>query len=193
MPYVGQKVLVIGSSPNLDGLTARCVEAAVRGINEAGANAEIVRLNELEIGNCQACGNGWGTCLKEHRCQVEDDFQELHHRCMQADALVFVTPVYWGDLSEASKAFTDRLRRCEATRGESSGLNGKPVIAVAAAGGSGNGMITCLANLERWIEHVRCRKYDFIPVNRWNQSVKVESIQNTARLMIQLMNEGSLP
>jgi multimeric flavodoxin WrbA len=190
MSGIIEKVLVIGSSPNLDGLTARCVDAAVRGVTEAGVKAETVRLNDMNIGNCQACGNGWGTCLNDHVCQVEDDFQELHARCLQTDALVFVTPVYWGDLSEASKAFADRLRRCEATKGDASGLKGRPVIAVAAAGGSGNGMITCLASIERWIEHVRCRKYDFIPVNRWNQAVKLETIQKSATQMVQFMKEG---
>ena len=103
----------------------------------------------------------------------------------QADAYVLVTPVYWGELSESAKALTDRLRRCEATRGDGSSLGGKPVIAVAAAGGSGNGMITCLLSMERWIEHVRARKFDFIPVNRWNRAHKLVAIRSAARAMIQ--------
>ena len=83
------------------------------------------------------------------------------------------------------KAFTDRLRRCEATRGEESGLSQKPIIMVAAAGGSGNGMITCLASMERWIQHVRARKWDFIPVNRWNRHYKLDTIRNAAQAMTQ--------
>jgi multimeric flavodoxin WrbA len=103
---------------------------------------------------------------------------------LKADALVFVTPVYWGDLSESMKAFTDRLRRCEASQGEESGLANKPVLMVAAAGGSGNGMITCLASLERWIQHVRARKWDFIPVNRWNRAYKLGTIRSAASAMV---------
>jgi hypothetical protein len=101
-----------------------------------------------------------------------------------------VTPVYWGDLAECAKAFCDRLRRCEATWREQSGLSAKPVIAIAAAGGSGNGMITCLASMERWIEHVRARKYDFIPVNRWNRVVKLETIRSSARNMVEFIQEN---
>ena len=67
-----------------------------------------------------------GECRPEHECQVEDDFQALHGRMLQADAYVLVTPVYWGEMSESAKAFADRLRRCEATRGDESGLAGKP-------------------------------------------------------------------
>lgn len=178
-------ILVFSSSPNKDGLTAACAAAAVEGVRLVGGRAEEVRLNDLQIEKCRACDNGWGTCLEEHRCQTEDDFQGLHERVCQADAYVMVTPVYWGEMSESAKAFTDRLRRCEATRDSESGLFNKPVIAVAAAGGSGNGMITCLAGIERWIEHVRARKFDLIPVNRWSREYKLVAIRAAAQAMAQ--------
>jgi multimeric flavodoxin WrbA len=178
-------VIVISASPNKDGLTAACAAAAVEGARQAGVSAAEVRLNDLQVGMCETCDNGWGTCLNDHECQVEDDFQALHARVLQADACVLVTPVYWGEMSESAKAFADRLRRCEATRDEGSGLSGKPVIAVAAAGGSGNGMITCLLSMERWIEHVRARKFDLIPVNRWSRVYKLVAIHEAARAMVQ--------
>jgi multimeric flavodoxin WrbA len=178
-------VIVISSSPNEDGLTAACANAAVEGVRAAGGQAQEVRLNDLRIEMCRACGDGWGPCRTEHQCQEQDDFQALHARVRQADAYVLVTPVYWGDLSESAKSFTDRLRRCEATRGDDSGLAGKAVIAVAAAGGSGNGMLTCLHSMERWIEHVRARKFDFIPVNRWNRPYKIAAIRAAAQAMAQ--------
>ena len=177
-------ILVISSSPNTDGLTASCAKAAVDGAQQAGGQVEEVRLNDLQVGMCEACDNGWGTCRDEHRCQVEDGFQALHARALQADAYVLVTPVYWHEVSEAGKAFLDRLRRCEATRGDGSGLLGNPVIAVAAAGGSGNGMITCLHSMERWIEHVRARKFDLITVNRWSRPYKLTAIREAARAMV---------
>ena len=104
-------VLVIYSSPNDDGLTAACSAAAVEGAREAGADVEEVRLNDLDVGMCAACNNGWGTCQTAHECQVKDDFQPLHARICAADALILVTPVYWGEMSESAKALTDRLRR----------------------------------------------------------------------------------
>ena len=178
-------VIVVSASPNKDGLTAACAAAAVEGVRQAGGHAEEVRLNDLPVGMCQACDNGWGTCLRDHECQVEDGFQALHGRVLQADACVLVTPVYWGEMSESAKAFTDRLRRCEATRGDGSGLCGKPIIAVAAAGGSGNGMITCLLRMERWIDHIRARKFDLIPVNRWSREYKLAAIRQAAKTMVQ--------
>lgn len=178
-------VLVLSSSPNTDGLTAACAAAAMQGVQQAGGQAEEIRLNDLNIGLCQACDDGWGACRSDHWCNTADDFQAVHTRVLTADALVLVTPVYWGEMSESAKAFTDRLRRCEATLGEASRLAGKPVIAVAAAGGSGGGMITCLASMERWIQHTRARVFDLIPVNRWSRDYKLVAISAAARAMVQ--------
>lgn len=176
-------VLVLTASPNYDGLTAACGKAALNGIIQQGLSVQEVCLNDLDIASCAACNRGWGTCQQSHICQVEDDFQALHSRVLESDGYVLVTPVYWGEMSESAKSFTDRLRRCEATRGEQSGMYQKPVLCVAAAGGSGGGMITCLLSMERWIQHVRGRVFDLIPVNRWSREYKLIAIQAAAQAM----------
>jgi multimeric flavodoxin WrbA len=170
------KAIVFSASPNEDGLTAACIQAAVEGLMAGGVEVEQINLNHQKVGMCQACNRGWGTCRENHSCQVEDDFQALHERTCQADAMVLVTPVYWHEMSESAKAFTDRLRRCEGNRGQESRLADHPMIMVAAAGGTGNGMITCLASMERWIDHVKARKFDMIPVNRWTRAYKLITI-----------------
>lgn len=177
------QILVISASPNPDGLTAACAAAAAQGVLQAGGQAEVICLNERQVGQCQACGNGWGTCRSEHECQVLDGFQALHAQILQANGIVLVTPVYWGEMSESAKGLTDRLRRCEASLAADSRLAGKPMIAVAAAGGSGNGSITCLASMERWIQHTRARMFDLIPVNRWSREYKLVAIQSAAQVM----------
>jgi multimeric flavodoxin WrbA len=179
------KIMVISSSPNHDGLTAACAEAAVEGARAGGAEAEHVFLNDLDVGMCQACREGWGACRSEHECRgVQDDFQDLHARMLEADGYVIVTPVYWGEQSESLKAFGDRLRRSEATLGEASRLANKPFIAVGAAGGSGNGTITCLLSMERWIQHMRGRVWDLVPVKRWTREPKLAAIKDTSRRMV---------
>ncbi len=178
-------VLVISASPNKGGLTGACVTAAIEGVLQAGGQAEEVRLNDLNVGRCHACNDGWGPCRAEHECQVDDDFQALHARIPQFDGYVLATPVYWWEMSESMKAFADRLRRCEATAGERSQLFGKPIIAIAAAGGSGNGTITCLMSMENWIKHVRARAFDLLPVNRWSRPYKLVAIREAARVMVE--------
>lgn len=180
-------IIIIQCSPNHDGLTAACAEAAKQGAEAAGGSAECVFLNERGVGMCQACGRGWGTCQSEHECQVTDGFQALHGQINAADGVVLVTPVYWGEMSESAKALTDRLRRCEASRewngAGGSRLGGKPFLAVAAAGGSGNGTITCLGSMERWGQHVRARVFDLIGVNRWTRDEKLALIRASSQAM----------
>jgi multimeric flavodoxin WrbA len=188
------KIMIIQSSPNKDGLTSACAFAAEEGIRASGAEAEEIYLNELNIDHCHACNNGWGTCRKEHKCQELDDFQALHLSMAQADGYVIVTPVYWGDLSESAKAFTDRLRRCEATQDEGKSiLSGKPVIAVAAAGGSGRGTITCLLSLERWIQHVQGRVFDLLPVNRWSREYKINALRAAGVALVENLRQNGHP
>ncbi len=86
-------IIVLSSSPNVDGLTAACASAAAAGAREGGASVEEVRLNDLPIGMCEACNDGWGTCRDEHECQIIDGFQPLHHRTRNADGYILVTPV----------------------------------------------------------------------------------------------------
>ncbi len=183
------KAIVISASPNKDGLTAACEQAAAEGLAAGGAEVEHVSLNSLNIGMCKACKRGWGTCREEHCCQEKDDFQALHERTCQANALVLVTPVYWGEMSESAKAFTDRLRRCEGNRGEESRVVGHPMIMVAAAGGTGNGMITCLASMERWMDHIKAQKFDLIPVNRWTRAYKLVAIRAAGEALANQIRE----
>ncbi len=182
------KIMILTSSPNNDGLTAACGEEAKIGVEMSSANASIINLNTLNIPSCHACGNGWGTCLNKHTCQVEDDFQKLHTTMTQADAYIIITPVYWGDMSESLKAFIDRLRRCEASNGEKNNLFGKPFICVAAPGGTGNGCISCLASFERFVDHVKGVKYDFIGVTKRNKDYKLTTIRSAAKSMAESLN-----
>jgi multimeric flavodoxin WrbA len=176
-------IVVVTASPNKNGLTAACARSAMQGASDSGIDAREMRINDAGIGTCHACNDGWGTCKTAHECQVLDGFQAAHKEICSADAVVLVTPVYWGEMSESAKAFTDRLRRCEATAGDQSRLAGKPCILVAAAGGSGNGTVSCLASMERLTQHVSARRFDMVSVNRWNREYKLTAIRNSTAAM----------
>ncbi|MDI7278204.1 MAG: NAD(P)H-dependent oxidoreductase [Anaerolineae bacterium] len=178
------RVLVVQSSPNRGGLTAACAAAAAEGARQAGAEVVDVRLNDLGIGRCDACDDGWGTCRSEHRCRKEDGFADLQAAFRGADAYVLVTPVYWGEPSESAKALLDRLRRCEATRRPESALGGKWALCVAAAGGGGRGTLTCLSSLERFLDHVGAHPFDLIGITRRTREYKLEAIRRAAEALV---------
>ncbi|MEG0775542.1 flavodoxin family protein [Clostridium sp.] len=178
------KTMIFTSSPNENGLTYFCGEYAKAGALEGNSEVVVIDLNKININHCKSCGNGWGQCLSDHKCIIEDEFQNLHKSMMEMDAFVFITPVYWGEMSESMKTFTDRIRRCEAWKKEKSLFNGKPIISVAAAGGSGNGLISCLASMERFVMHVSGEKFDFISITRKTREFKLETIKASAKAMV---------
>lgn len=177
------KVIVIHTSPNSDGLTASLAQAALAGAAAAGAEAELVKLTDCEIARCRQCGNGWYRCREEGWCVIEDQFREVRGKVQEADAWVLVTPVYFGEPSESAKSFLDRLRRCNVgAKGE--GLAEKPVIGVAAAGGSGRGTATCLLALDRFFGHINAQIADLITVTRRSSEYKREAVEAATRAMV---------
>ncbi|GHV34952.1 flavodoxin family protein [Synergistales bacterium] len=176
--------LIITSSPNTDGLTAACGRAALRGIEQAGKTGEIFDLCANKIQACLVCGNGWGSCLDEHRCVIEDGFTALQTRLKDIEGLVLITPVYWGQQSERLKYFCDRLRRCEARKGDESILAGKKVNLVAAAGGTGNGTVSCLTDMELWCRHMRAVPFERIGVTKYTREAMLAVIERASNALI---------
>ncbi len=181
--------MVITSSPNKEGLTESCAEAAKKGIENGNSEAMMVRLNDLNILKCKACDQGYGICLEENKCILKDDFETVHKTMGEADGYVVVTPVYFHEMSESAKTFFDRLRRCEAltlNREKTNQIEKKPFICVAAAGGSGNGTLSCLTSMERLFYHLNklnspnITKFDYIGVTQRNKEYMLKAIEASA-------------
>lgn len=115
---------------------------------------------------------------------IKDDFQNLREKINQADALVFSTPVYYGDLSESAKRFFDRWRRCEAVNRETSPLKGKRVIGVAAAGGSGGGAVSALRNLEAYLRFLQFAIFDLVPVTQVSKKHKIDMLRVAGKRLV---------
>jgi multimeric flavodoxin WrbA len=145
-------------------------DAVVRGATDGGAQVELLKVDRLE--RCHVCGTGWGTCASEHLCSFGGDgFNEAQEKVREAQGVCLITPVYWWEMAEALKSFLDRLRRCEFRR-EDGVLAGKPVLLVASAGGSGNGITSCIDQMDRFCQHTAAAVFDRIGVNRWNSDYK---------------------
>ena len=179
------RVIGLNASPNEDGLTATMLSAALEGAAEAGAQAEAVHLKQHTLLACLQCENGWGLCRREGRCIQEDDFAALKAQMEGADAIVISTPVYFGEVSEVAKNFLDRLRRCAFAGPQANVLKGKPVLGIAAAGGSGGGIVSCQSILERYFNHLGLRLFDMIPVTRLTRSYKPETARAAGKAMVE--------
>jgi multimeric flavodoxin WrbA len=188
------KYLVISGNPKKDGLCHSVTEEILRGAKDGGAETELLTVEKLE--RCHVCGNGWGTCSKGHYCSFgADGFTAAQEAVKKADAFCFITPVYWAEMAEGLKSFFDRLRRCESAIFAQGGdslrvLLEKPVLLVASPGGSGNGALTCLEQMDRLCRHTGAVIFDYISVNRWNNDYKKVSAYAAARSMAEGRKNG---
>ena len=202
------KLLILSGTPKTDGITYSFVKIAEETAKGLGIDAEVIRLSNMNLVKCKMCEDGWGICFNEHRCMFgdTDGFNLLQEKMLNADAFVYLTPVYWGEVSEEMKIFIDKLRRCQATKqwdkreSEVSFLKGKPSIIVAVAGGGGGGITSTFEQLERAIGHMsgdawpreNAGIFDLIGVNRWNQEYKLEALKAAVTAMINYW-KGSKP
>jgi multimeric flavodoxin WrbA len=159
------------------------LKQVLEGAKAAGAETVLFNMKERTLEVCRQCENGWGRCRKEDLCIIEDDFQDLREMLHDADAIVFSTPVYYGEVSEVAKCFLDRLRRCDAR--QEGPLEGKFFLGIAAAGGSGGGIVTCQLVLERYCGHMRLRVFDFIPVTRLTREYKLGVARLAGEALVQ--------
>ena len=183
-----KKITVIWSSPNTEGLTASAKACFTRGLGDAGAKVDEIWLNSLKIDRCRACGSGWGACRQKGECVIPDDFEAVYRALRESDGIVFISAVYWSEMTECFKAFFDRLRRCDA--GHNHFLSEKRCVLVACAGGTGRGALECLAQLERGLTHMGMRAYDRIPVVRYNRDYILPALYEAGKTYADRLKTG---
>ncbi len=102
-----KKILVIQGSPRgKRGRTEECLEPFLKGVREAGAEAEVVYLHELRINHCLGCFTCWektpGVCVQE------DDMPALLEKLREAATLLLAAPLYIFSVPGLVKDFLDR-------------------------------------------------------------------------------------
>ncbi|MHC4666221.1 MAG: flavodoxin family protein [Planctomycetota bacterium] len=121
-----KRILGVVGSPRRDGNTHILVSRMLEGAKREGAATEILLLSDLTIAECDGCH----LCWEGKDCSKNDDMNSIYPKIMEADAIVFGTPVYWYGPTALMKAFVDRFVyfNCPANRERISGKAG--VIAV---------------------------------------------------------------
>ena len=77
---------------------------ALSGAESAGAKTEYIRLADCKIGPCIECNS----CYLTGRCSVKDDYQQLLEKILEADRLIFATPVFYMTVCAQAKMLIDR-------------------------------------------------------------------------------------
>jgi len=100
------KVLFILGSPRKGGNTELLLEPVMQGIVDAGSSSEFVRLTDLDIHPCQACGG----CSETGVCVIPDDMQRLYKKIDSVGRIVVGSPIYFYGVTAQAKAFIDRCQ-----------------------------------------------------------------------------------
>lgn len=100
------KVLGISSSPRLKSNSDLLLREALAGAESVGAQVEYVRLSDLNIAPCTECN----ACYKTGRCIIEDDYQILSAKMLDADRLIFATPIFFMTVCAQAKILIDRFQ-----------------------------------------------------------------------------------
>ena len=98
------KVLGIVCSPRKGGNTEVMVRTALDKAQQGGAETELISLVGKTISPCDACFS----CEKTGKCHIKDDMQDIYQKLLEADGIVFGTPVYFWNVSAQAKALIDR-------------------------------------------------------------------------------------
>jgi multimeric flavodoxin WrbA len=98
------KVLGISTSPRIKGNSDLLLRDALAGAESAGAQIEYVNLRSYEVGPCIECN----ACLTTGQCRVQDDYQAMLTKILDADRLIFATPVFFMSVCAQAKNLIDR-------------------------------------------------------------------------------------
>ena len=99
------KVLVITTSLRYRSNSDILAEKVIEGAKEAGHDVELVSLKGKTINFCKGCL----ACQKTQKCVIKDDAVEIAEKVKEAETLVFVSPIYYYEMSGQLKTLLDRL------------------------------------------------------------------------------------
>lgn len=125
------KVLGVVCSPRKGGNTEVLVQEALLGAQASGAETELLTVWDKDINPCDGCLS----CETTGKCHIKDDVQEIYRKLLEADGIIWGTPVYFFSVTAQAKMLIDRSY-AEYQKG--SGLANKVsgVISVGASLGS---------------------------------------------------------
>lgn len=132
------KVLSLIGSPRKGSNTDILVDKILEGCREKVFTAEKLYLYDFSISACTDCR----FCKSDnYECAIKDDMQQIYPKMVEADVLIFGTPVYWYGPTGKMKLLIDRMRPFIASKR----MQGKRAVLVVP---SEEGPKACKALLE---------------------------------------------
>ena len=118
------KVVAYQASPRKNGNCDILVDEILSAAEANGADTTKYYLDDYKIEPCHACLN----CGDGIDCVSDDDGNELLNEALDADVVVFSSPMYYGQMTAQGKLFTDRFYSI--SRNPQKSLEGKKAVLV---------------------------------------------------------------
>ena len=99
------KIVVLEGSPNKNGSSNMLADSFIRGAKEAGHSVQVIDAAHADIHPCIGCIR----CGYEGPCVQKDDMETIRPAILDADMMVFVTPLYYYGMSAQLKTLIDRF------------------------------------------------------------------------------------
>lgn len=131
------RIVVLESSPNKNGDSNALAGYFIKGAEEAGHIVHVLDVARMNIRPCISCYGG----QKKGHCVLPDDMKIVEKEIYDADMVVYVTPVYFYDMSAQLKIVVDRLHCCYKN------LAGKKSLLLATAYRDDDEVMSYLGNL----------------------------------------------
>ena len=103
---MGRKVIALLGSPLSDGNTARLLDEAIRGAEEAGCDVERIVAAHLDIAPCMEIFY----CRENETCEIGDEMIGIYDKFREMDGLIIATPVMTMGIPGRLKSFMDRFQ-----------------------------------------------------------------------------------
>jgi multimeric flavodoxin WrbA len=98
------KILALSCSPQIQGNTEILLAEALNGAQQEGAEVELYSVSGKTLEPCDGC-RAWG---KTGECHIKDDMQNLYNKLLEADGIIFGTPIYFYSMTAQAKTIIDR-------------------------------------------------------------------------------------
>ena len=99
------KIIVLMGSPNPKGSTSILVEEFRRGAEEGGHAVKVIDVCHADVHPCIGCVR----CGYEGPCVQKDDVEAIRRKLLDADMVVFATPLYYYGMTAQLKTVIDRF------------------------------------------------------------------------------------
>ncbi|MDN7024749.1 flavodoxin family protein [Methanoculleus sp. FWC-SCC1] len=103
---MAKKIIALLGSPRMGGNTAKLLEQAIEGAQDAGCDVEKIPVFHLNFKPCMEIFH----CMENEECKIKDDMTGMYQKFREMDSLIVAAPVMTMGIPGKLKMFMDRFQ-----------------------------------------------------------------------------------